>query len=175
MWCCIVRWQFEGMYCLHSPTDRASHPGSVNLHYALWWRNSPWIGGLQHINKGLKLVPECITDSGLAFTCSSRDSSPTGVTHPSYCGTKEVLIMKEKAESKTKLHVIIPEKTGILMSQNERRNSSLLGCDSITWQTNLDVLKNHSARVLDPKDEGTTILQCWKQLTQWHSITSQRT
>jgi len=68
--------------------------------------------------------------------------------------------MKEKAESKTKLHVIIPEKTGILMSQNERRNSSLLGCDSITWQTNLDVLKNHSARVLDPKDEGTTILQC---------------
>ena len=128
--------------------------------------NSPWIGGLQHINKGLKLVPECITDSGLAFTCASRDSSPTGVTHPSYCRTKEVLIMKEKAESETKLHVLIPEKTGILKRQNESKNRSLLGCDSIIWQTNLDVLKKHSARVLDPEDEGTTILQRWKQLTQ---------
>jgi hypothetical protein len=58
--------------------------------------------------------------------------------------------MKEKAESETKLHVIIPEKTGILMKQNESKNSSLVGCDSIIWQTNLDVPKNHSARVLDP-------------------------
>ena len=140
-----------------------------------WWRNSPWIGGLQHIYKGLKLVPECITDSGLAFTCPSRDSSPTAVTHPSYCGTKEVLIMKEKVESETKLHVIIPKKTEILMRQNESKNSSLLGCDSIIQQTNLDVLKNHTVKVLDLEYEGTTILQRWKQLTQWHSITSQMT
>lgn len=140
-----------------------------------WWWNSPWIGGLQHINKGLKLVPECITDGWLAFTCPSRDSSPTGVTHPSYCGTKEVLIMKEKVESEIKLHVIIPEKTGILMRQYESKNSSLQGCDSIVQQTNLDVLKNHSVKVLDPEDGGTIILQHWKQLTQWHSITSQTT
>jgi len=60
----------------------------------------------------------------------------------------------------------MPEKTGIIMRQNESKNSSLLGCDSIIWQTNLDVLKNHSARVPDPEDEGTTIFQCWKQLTQ---------
>jgi hypothetical protein len=71
-------------------------------------------------------VPECITDSGLAFTCPSRDSSPTGVTHPGYCGTKEVLIMKKKVESETKLHVIMPEKTGIIMRQNESKNSTLL-------------------------------------------------
>jgi hypothetical protein len=29
--------------------------------------------------------------------------------------------------------------------------------------------------VLDPEDGGTIILQHWKQLTQWHSITSQTT
>lgn len=74
--------------------------------------------------------------------------------------------MKEKVESETKLHVIVSEKTGILMRQNESKNSSLLGCDSTIWQTNLDVLKNHSARVLDPEDEDTTILQRWKQLAQ---------
>jgi hypothetical protein len=74
--------------------------------------------------------------------------------------------MKEKVESETKLHVIIPENTGNLMRQNESKNSSLLGCDIIIQQTNLDVLKNHSARVLDPEDEGTTILQRWKQLSQ---------
>jgi hypothetical protein len=34
--------------------------------------------------------------------------------------------------------------------------------DNNTGQTNLDVPKNHSARVLDPKDEGTTSLQRWK-------------
>jgi len=107
-------------------------------------------------------VPECITDSGLAFTCPSRDSSPTGGTHPSYCGTKEVLIMKENVESETKLHVIMHEKTRIIMRQNENKYSHLLACDSIIWQTNLDVLKNHSARVPDPEDGGTTIFQRWK-------------
>ena len=61
-----------------------------------WSSNSPWIGGLQHINKSLKLVPECITDCWLALTCPSGDSSPTGGTHPGYCGTKEVLIIKGK-------------------------------------------------------------------------------
>lgn len=156
-----------------SLTSRVHKPPQPPLCFR--WRNLPWIGGLQHINKGLKLVPECITDSGLAFTCPSRDSSPTGATHPSYCGTKEVLIIKEKVESETQLHVIIPEKRGILMRQNESKNSCLLGCDSIIWQTNLDVLKKHSARVLGPEDEGTTIFQRWKQLTQWQSITSQMT
>jgi hypothetical protein len=47
----------------------------------------------------------------------------------------------------------MPEKTDILMRQNESKNSSLLGCDSIIWH--FDVLKNHSARVLDPTGEGT--------------------
>jgi len=74
--------------------------------------------------------------------------------------------MKKKVESETKLHVIMPEKTGIIMRHNESKNSSLLGCYSIIWQTNLDVLKSHRARVPDPEDEGTTIFQRWKQLTQ---------
>ena len=61
---------------------------------------------------------------------------------------------------------IISEKKGILMRQDENKYSSLLGCDSINGQTKIYVLNNHSARVLVPEDEGTTILWHWKQFTQ---------
>jgi hypothetical protein len=93
----------SGDNILKEHTHTASHLTRLILYYTLVLnaqlhgrRNSPWIGSLQHINKGLQLVPECITDCGLALTCPSGDSSPTGGTHPCYCGTKEVLTKKGK-------------------------------------------------------------------------------